>query len=109
MPEWVTVARTEDLPEGEMIGVTVGGLEVLVANVGGRYCAIGSVCTHEGGPLADGDLYGGVVTCPWHGSEFSVETGEVEIPPAAEPVPLYEVRVEGDEIQVADPGATTRA
>jgi nitrite reductase/ring-hydroxylating ferredoxin subunit len=49
------------------------------------------------------------VTCPWHGSEFSVETGEVETAPAAEPVPVYEVRVEGDEIQVAEPEATTRA
>jgi len=109
MAEWVTVARADDLPEGEMIGATVGELEVLVANVDGRYCAIGSVCTHEGGPLSDGDLYGSTVTCPWHGSEFSVETGEVEIPPAAEPVPVYEVRVEGDEIQVAEPEATTGA
>ena len=46
MAEWITVARTDDLPEGEMIGATVGELEVLVANVDGRYCAIGSVCTH---------------------------------------------------------------
>jgi nitrite reductase/ring-hydroxylating ferredoxin subunit len=120
MAEWVTVARTDDLPEGEMIRARSAGgerrrsvlrdrheLEVLVANVDGRYCAIGSVCTHEGGPLSDGDLYGSTVTCPWHGSEFSVETGEVEMPPAAEPVPVYEVRVEGDEIQVAEPEATT--
>jgi len=106
MPEWVTVARTGDLPEGEMIGATVGGRELLVANVDGQYHAIGSVCTHEGGPLADGDLYGSTVTCPWHGSQFSVETGEVEMGPAAEPEPVYDVRVEGDEIQVAEPEAT---
>jgi nitrite reductase/ring-hydroxylating ferredoxin subunit len=103
MPEWITVAKTEDVPEGEMIGATVDGLDLLVANVGGQYRAIGSVCTHEGGPLADGDLYDGIVTCPWHGSEFDVETGEVETPPATEPEPVYEVRVEGDEIQVAKP------
>ena len=109
MAEWITVARTDDLPEGGMIGATVGELEVLVANVGGRYCAIGSVCTHEGGPLADGDLNGSTVTCPWHGSEFSVETGEVEMSPATEPEPVYEVRVEGDEIQVAAPEAPTPA
>ena len=103
MPDWVTVANTDDLPEGEMIGAMVGRHEVLVANIGDRYCAIGSVCTHEGGPLADGDLNGSIVTCPWHGSEFNVETGEVEMPPAEEPEPVYEVRVEGDEIQVAEP------
>jgi nitrite reductase/ring-hydroxylating ferredoxin subunit len=103
MPEWVTVAKTEDVPEGEMIGATLDGLEVLVANVGGQYRAIGSVCTHEGGPLADGDLHDSIVTCPWHGSEFDVGTGEAVGPPATEPEPVYEVRVEGDEIQLARP------
>jgi nitrite reductase/ring-hydroxylating ferredoxin subunit len=103
MPEWITVATTEDVPDGEMIGATVDGLDLLIANVGGQYRAIGSVCTHEGGPLADGDLYDGIVTCPWHGSEFNVETGEVETPPATDPEPVYEVRIEGDEIQVAKP------
>jgi nitrite reductase/ring-hydroxylating ferredoxin subunit len=102
--EWITVASTGDVPEGEMIGATVDGVDLLVANVGGQYRAIGAVCTHEGGPLADGDLYDGIVTCPWHGSEFNVETGEVETPPATEPQSVYEVRVEGDEIQVAKPG-----
>ena len=104
MPDWVTVAKTGDLSEGEMIGAAVDGVELLVANVGGQYHAIGSVCTHEGGPLADGDLYEGVVTCPWHGSGFDVTTGQVEMSPATEPEPVYEVRVEGDEIQVARPG-----
>jgi nitrite reductase/ring-hydroxylating ferredoxin subunit len=103
MPDWVTVAKTGDLPEGQMIGATVDSVELLVANVGGQYHAIGSVCTHEGGPLADGDLYEGTVTCPWHGSEFDVTTGQVEMAPATEPEPVYEVRVEGDEIQVAKP------
>jgi nitrite reductase/ring-hydroxylating ferredoxin subunit len=105
MPEWVTVAKTEDVPEGEMIGATVDGLDLLVANVGGQYRAIGSVCTHEGGPLADGDLYDSIVTCPWHGSEFDVGTGEAVTAPAMEPEPVYEVRVEGDEIQVGKPAS----
>jgi nitrite reductase/ring-hydroxylating ferredoxin subunit len=105
MPKWVTLAKTEDVPEGEMVGVTVDGLELLVANVGGQYRAIGSICTHEDGPLAEGDLYDSIVTCPWHGSEFDVETGEAVTPPAMEPEPVYEVRVEGDEIQVAKPAS----
>jgi nitrite reductase/ring-hydroxylating ferredoxin subunit len=105
VPEWVTLAKTEDVPEGEMIGVAIDGLELLVANVGGQYRAIGSMCTHEGGPLTEGDLYDSIVTCPWHGSEFDVETGEAVTPPAMEPEPVYEVRVEGDEIQVAKPAS----
>src|SRR6266540_880717 len=103
MPEWLKVEKKENVPEGEKISATLDGVDVLVANVGGGYRAIGSVCTHEGGPLADGDLYDGIVTCPWHGSEFDVETGEAVTPPAAEPETVYEVRVEGDEIQVAKP------
>ena len=96
MPEWVTVAKTEDLPEGEMIGATVDGLELLVANVGGHYRAIGSVCTHEGGPLAEGDLYDSIVTCPWHGSEFRVRDGAVLGGPTTSPQPVLEVRVDPD-------------
>jgi glycine betaine catabolism B len=103
MPEWVTVAKAEDLPEGQMIGSTVDGLELLVANVGGQYVRSARFATHESGPLAEGDLYDCIVTCPWHGSEFDLETGEAETPPATEPEPVYEVRVEGDEIQVAKP------
>jgi glycine betaine catabolism B len=97
--------KTEDLSEGQLIGARVDSLELLVANVGGQYRAIGSVRTHEGGPLADGDLYDSIVTCPWHGSEFDVVTGEVETPPATDPEPVCEMRVEGDEIQVAKPGS----
>ena len=98
------MAKTGDLSDDQMVGVTVGDTEILIANVAGEYRAMGAVCTHEGGPLPDGDLFQGIVTCPWHASEFDVRTGEVVTPPATEPEPVYEVRVEGDEIQVAKPG-----
>ena len=104
MSEWVTVAKAGDLSDDQMVGVSVDGVEILLANVRGEYRAIGAVCTHEGGPLPEGDLFQGIVTCPWHASEFDVSTGEVVTPPATEPQPVYEVQVEGDEIQVAKPG-----
>lgn len=105
MSEWVTVAKMDEVPEGEMIGTEVDGAALLVANVGGEYRAIGSVCTHAEGPLHEGELEDRTVTCPWHGSVFDLETGEASGPPATEPVPVYQVRVEGDEIQVAKPAA----
>lgn len=104
VPEWATVAKTQDLPEDKMIGVTLDGDEILVANVGGEYRAIGAICTHEGGPLPEGDLFQGIVTCPYHAGEFDLTTGEAVTPPPTEPEPVYQVRVEGDEIQVAKPG-----
>jgi glycine betaine catabolism B len=104
VPEWVTVAKTGDLSDDQMVGVSVDGTEILLANIAGEYRAMGAVCTHEGGPLPEGDLFQGIVTCPWHAGEFNVETGEAVTPPPTENEPVYEVRVEGDEVQIARPG-----
>jgi glycine betaine catabolism B len=104
MTDWVTIAKTDEVAEGEMIGTTIDGVELLVAKVDGEYRAIGSVCTHEGGDLAEGWIDGREVTCPLHGSMFDLATGEAVGPPAEEPVPVFEVRVDGNEVQVARPG-----
>src|ERR1051326_6801526 len=80
--------------------VEVEGENICVVNIEGKYHAIGSICTHEGGPLADGKLEGYEVECPWHGSKFDVRTGEVTSPPASEPEPAYEVKLEGTKILV---------
>ncbi|MGH2990849.1 MAG: Rieske (2Fe-2S) protein [Solirubrobacterales bacterium] len=102
MPEWTTVASTADVTEGTMTGATVNGEDVLVANVGGDYRAIGAICTHAGCNLADdGELEDGEVMCGCHGSIFDLQTGEAVGPPAEEPEPVYQVRAEGSEVQVA--------
>ena len=102
MTNWTTVAGVPDVPEGEMAEFSVAGDDVLVANVGGKYRAIGATCTHAGCNLADdGELENSTVSCMCHGSVFDLATGEAVSPPASAPVPVYDVRVEGDEIQVA--------
>lgn len=104
MPEWTTVARVENLPAGRMIGATVDGVDVLVANVRSEYRSIGAECIHAGCLLhEDGELDEdeGVVTCQCHGSVFDLETGEAVGPPAQDAEPVYRVRVEEDQIQVA--------
>jgi nitrite reductase/ring-hydroxylating ferredoxin subunit len=105
MTEWVTVARVDALAEGEMIGATVDGVQLLVANLGERYRSIGSECTHAGCELHEGELDAeeGLVTCACHGSMFDLDSGEAVAPPADEPEPVYRVRVDGDEVQVAKP------
>lgn len=80
--------------------VTLGTQQVLLANIGGKYYAIGSVCTHLGGPLDRGKLDGHEVECPWHGSRFDVTTGAVKRGPAARPEPSYEVKIEGQDIKL---------
>lgn len=107
MADWLTVANPDDLPEDSLLCVDVGGDQVCLANVGGRYLALGDVCTHAECSLADGYVEDGNVVCLCHGSVFDLETGEVVTGPAEEAEPVYQVRVEGEEIQVARPGVDT--
>jgi 3-phenylpropionate/trans-cinnamate dioxygenase ferredoxin subunit len=100
MAEFVTVARTDDLPPGARIVVDVNDHYIAIFNVGGTLWAIEDVCTHDGGPLAEGELDGTVIECPRHGARFDITTGAVLSMPAVTPVPWYEVRVQGDEVQV---------
>jgi nitrite reductase/ring-hydroxylating ferredoxin subunit len=103
MGGFVKVLRADELSPGGMRLVNVGGAEVVIANVGGTYCAFSNFCTHEQGPLVEGELEGEVVTCPWHFTRFNVRTGEVVDGVTDEPVPIYAVRVAGGEVEVEGP------
>jgi glycine betaine catabolism B len=94
------VAETKDIQTSQMKAVEVNGERVCVANVEGRFYAIGNVCTHVGGPLAEGELEGYEVQCPWHGSKFDIRTGKVVRPPAMRAEPTYEVNVEDNNILI---------
>jgi nitrite reductase/ring-hydroxylating ferredoxin subunit len=100
MNDFVKVAHASDIQPSHMKFVQVADEDICLVNINGKFYAISNVCTHEGGPLADGTLEGYQVECPWHGSKFDVRTGEVTAPPASVPVPTYEVRVDGDNILV---------
>jgi 3-phenylpropionate/trans-cinnamate dioxygenase ferredoxin subunit len=97
---FVTVAKVGDIPEGGCKIVRVDDQSVAIYLVDGAYYAIDDVCTHDGGPLAEGPLEGTVVECPRHGARFDIRTGEVLAAPATVPVPTYAVRVDGDQIQI---------
>jgi glycine betaine catabolism B len=98
--DFVKVADTKDILPSHMKEVQVDGENICVANIDGKYYAIGSICTHEGGPLADGTLESFEVECPWHGSKFDVRTGEVTSPPASEPEPTYQIKVDGNNVLI---------
>jgi 3-phenylpropionate/trans-cinnamate dioxygenase ferredoxin subunit len=98
--DFVTVARTSDIPAGQVRVFSVDGFDVAIANVDGAFYAIDDVCTHDGGPLGEGTLIGDQVECPRHGARFDVKTGAVKALPADLPVRTYEVRVEGGQVQV---------
>jgi biphenyl 2,3-dioxygenase ferredoxin subunit len=102
MPEFQRVASTSDIPPGEMLTVEVNGEEVVVAHLDGEFVCFSNTCTHRQGPMGEGLLLeGGIVECPFHGGQFNARTGEVVQAPPTEPLPVYPLRVDGDDISVA--------
>jgi 3-phenylpropionate/trans-cinnamate dioxygenase ferredoxin component len=100
MPNYVKVAAVTDIPPGTKKIVEVAGVLVVVVNLDGQFYAVEDVCTHDGGPLGEGKLEGRQLVCPRHGARFDVRTGAALTMPAFEPVPTYEVRIEGDDVLV---------
>ena len=103
MAGWLTVARADEVPEGQVKVVAAGPRRLALCNVGGQFYVIDDVCTHDGGPLDQGELDGEEIECPRHGARFDVTTGRATCMPAVVPVKTYEVRVEGGEVQVNIP------
>jgi 3-phenylpropionate/trans-cinnamate dioxygenase ferredoxin subunit len=98
--QWITVAAVEEVPPGERLVVEIGRKWVAVFNINGVYYAIEDVCTHDDGPLAEGELTGTTIECPRHGACFDVTNGKVLSAPAVVDVATYPVRVQGSDLQV---------
>lgn len=92
------VAQTGDLQAGEMMRVEAHGERILLVNVDGEFFAICDACSHEDASLYLGALHGELIRCPLHGSRFNVKTGEPLEEPAEEPVAVYPVKIQGDDI-----------
>ena len=98
--EWTPALPESDLPAGESRRAEVGGVGVLLARHGGQVYALSNRCVHRGGPLDEGELSDGCVTCPLHGSRFRLADGAVERGPAAYPQPSWQVRVHDGTIEL---------
>jgi 3-phenylpropionate/trans-cinnamate dioxygenase ferredoxin subunit len=101
MAEFVTVAKTSEVPVGELRAVEADGRRLLVCHTESGFHIIDDTCTHDDGPLADGFLDGEAIECPRHGARFDVTTGKVLCLPAAVGIASYPVRVEGDDVKVS--------
>jgi nitrite reductase/ring-hydroxylating ferredoxin subunit len=100
---FVKVAEPDEIGEGRMKRVQLGSTRMVLANVGGSIHAFGDECTHDGGPLVEGELRACVITCPWHFSRFDITTGAVVESPAEDPIAVYEVMVDGTGVHVGGP------
>ena len=97
---WTPVLADDDLSEGAMRAVDVDGRQVLLARIDGLVSAIENTCSHAGGPLCEGSMSDGVVTCPWHGSRFRLSDGAVMGGPATFPQLQLQVRQRKGQIEV---------
>ena len=98
--EYIEIAPVSELPNGERLFIEVEGKALVIFNVAEQYFAIGDVCSHDDGPLGDGDLEGFNIVCPRHGGEFDVQTGKAVQMPAVVDIPAYPVKVVDGMIQV---------
>jgi len=101
--EYMGIAPVSELPDGERMFVDIDDVPIVIFNIAGQLFAIGDVCTHDDGPLGDGDIEGFNIVCPRHGAEFDVRTGKVMSMPAVVDIPAYPVRVVDGLIEVGVP------
>ena len=107
MAEFVKVADVSEVPDPGKTLVEVDGEMVALFHVDGTWHAIDDVCTHDGGPLADGELRNHTISCPRHGAKFDIRTGAALTMPAVRPTRAHDVKVEGSAVWVrlrAEPG-----
>lgn len=100
MSEFVKAAKVADVHDPGSLLVEVDERLVVLFHVGGEFFCIDDVCTHDGGPLSDGELDGHQIACPRHGALFDIRTGKVITMPATLDTVAHEVKVEGDDVLV---------
>lgn len=101
--EFIGVAQISELPNGERLFLTIDGLPIVVFNLAGGLYAIADLCSHDDGPLGDGELDGIEIICPRHGARFDIRSGKVLSLPAVVDIPAYPVRIVDGEIQIGIP------
>jgi len=96
---FVYAAKAGDIAPGQIREISVGGMTIALANVGGQFHALSNTCLHRGGPLGQGSMQGNLVTCPWHGWTYDVTSGKVS---GSQSVGLdrYSVELRGDDVYV---------
>jgi 3-phenylpropionate/trans-cinnamate dioxygenase ferredoxin component len=100
MADFVPVAKVSEIPDPGRKLVEIDERLVVVFHAAGNFYALDDVCTHDGGPLGEGELVGLSVACPRHGARFDLRDGRALSMPATKPTVVHEVRVVGDQVLV---------
>lgn len=104
MTELIKIASVDEVPLNSSKLVEVDNIRIALFNLDGAFYAIEDVCTHDGGPLVEGDIVNGhEVRCPRHGARFDIITGDALSFPAIEPTMTYDVYIQGDDLLIESP------
>ncbi|AFJ48489.1 non-heme iron oxygenase ferredoxin subunit [Shimwellia blattae] len=95
---WITVANIADLAEDDVTGVEVNGLDIALYHTEDGIFASANLCSHGNARLSDGFLEDGEIECPLHQGRFCIKTGKALCSPLTEGVPVYPVRIEGEQV-----------
>ncbi|MDQ6748062.1 MAG: Rieske (2Fe-2S) protein [Candidatus Dormibacteraeota bacterium] len=98
--EWTEVAAEADVVAGKPLRATANDVPVMLVREGGQLLALAALCTHAGGPLDEGEIKDGAVTCPWHGSRFQLADGCIQRGPASLPQPMFQARIRDGRVEV---------
>jgi 3-phenylpropionate/trans-cinnamate dioxygenase ferredoxin subunit len=101
--DYIVIAPQEELADGERLFLEIDSTSIVLFNIAGQLFAIADVCSHDDGPLGDGDINDMEIICPRHGATFDVRTGKVLSLPAIVDIPAYPVRIVDGQIQVGLP------
>ncbi|MFC2064832.1 Rieske (2Fe-2S) protein [Chloroflexota bacterium] len=101
--EFIQIAPIDDLPSGERLFVEVDEKQMVLINLAGNIYALGDVCSHDDGPIGEGEIDGHEIICPRHGARFDIFSGKAMQLPAAVDIPAYPVRVVNGMIEVGIP------
>jgi 3-phenylpropionate/trans-cinnamate dioxygenase ferredoxin subunit len=101
--EYIEIAPASELPNGERLFVEIEGKSLVIFNIAGQYFSIADICSHDDGPVGEGDLEGFNVVCPRHGGEFDVRTGKAVQLPVVEDIPAYPVQLRDGNIFIGIP------
>ncbi len=99
MNEWIKIARLSEIQEGFGKYIELGEVQIALFLVAGQIYATDNLCPHQTGPLSAGDINGTLVTCPWHGWEFDISTGQCTHIPNTK-VKIFETKIEGDNVHI---------
>jgi len=100
---YIQVTSVQEIPDGERIFFEIDGLSIVLFAIGGKFYATSDQCSHDGGPIGEGQIEGFEIICPRHGARFDIRNGKATRMPAVQDIPYYPIRVVDDMIEIGMP------